>query len=160
MWLRGCVERCRGGYCFRACVARDPETPLTKLHVMQPVLGAAAAPLTLCCVALLLLTVPVAVLTLLEGAELHTLELLCADLALTLPSLPAGAPRTYHVRWPDCARSAYEVPTHELRTSSSTSISRGASTASKGTPPMQPREGRHGGRRPAEQFEGTTLDPK
>ena len=114
MWLRGCVERCRGGYCFRACVARDPETPLTKLHVMQPVLGAAAAPLTLCCVALLLLTVPVAVLTLLEGAELHTLELLCADLALTfMPSLPAGAPRTYHVRWPDCARSAHARATHE-----------------------------------------------
>ena len=80
---------------------------------MQPVLGAAAAPLTLCCVALLLLTVPVAVLTLLEGAELHTLELLCADLALTLPSLPAGAPRTYHVRWPDCARSAHARATHE-----------------------------------------------
>ena len=93
--------------------------------------------------------------TVLEGAELHTLELLCADLALTLPSLPAGAPRTYHVRWSDCARSAHARATHEQL---NINLTRRIDCLEGNA--MQPREGRHGGRRPAEQFEGTTLDPK
>ena len=95
-WLRGCVERCRGGYCFRTCVARNPETPLTELHLMQPVLGL----LLIFGLALLLLTAAVAVLAL--DAPLRTLELLSAGLALV-----ASASCTY------VGLIARNVPTHE-----------------------------------------------
>ena len=95
-WLRGCVERCRGGYCFGTCVARNTETPLTELHLMQPVLGL----LLIFGLALLLLTAAVAVLAL--DAPLRTLELLSAGLALV-----ASASCTY------VGRIARDVPTHE-----------------------------------------------
>ena len=78
-WLRVCVERCRRSFCFSACVARDPETPLTELHLMQPVLGLLLA----FGLALLLLTATlVALPALLKGAELRAFELLSAGVAL------------------------------------------------------------------------------
>ena len=77
-WLR---------FCFSACVARDPETPLTELHLMQPVLGLLLA----FGLALLLLTATlVALPSLLKGDELRMLELLSAGVALA-----AGVGCTY-----------------------------------------------------------------
>ncbi|KAL1523875.1 hypothetical protein AB1Y20_018794 [Prymnesium parvum] len=38
-WVASVVNRTRGTLFFRECVAREPETPLTSLHLMQPLLG-------------------------------------------------------------------------------------------------------------------------
>ena len=76
------VLRCRGNVCFRACVAREPETPLTELHLMQPVLGL----LLMFAVVMLLVTTAVAVYNRLGSATLpgtaeRALAILCAALA-------------------------------------------------------------------------------
>jgi len=98
-WLLVCVERCRGSVCFSTCVARDPETPLTELHLMQPVLGLLLA----FGLALLLLTATlVALPSLLKGDELRMLELLSAGVALA-----AGVGCTY------VCLIARGVPSHE-----------------------------------------------
>ena len=83
-WLRSTVLRFRSNMCFRACVAREPETPLTELHLMQPVLGL----LLLLALVMLLVTTAFAVcnglgiLTLPDAAE-RALAILCAALAAT-----------------------------------------------------------------------------
>ena len=81
-WLRAAVLHCRGNVCFRACVAREPETPLTELHLMQPVLGL----LLMFAVVMLLVTTAVAVYNRLGSATLpgtaeRALAILCAALA-------------------------------------------------------------------------------
>ena len=76
--LRRCVVSCRGGVLFRACVAREADTPLTELHLMQPVLGL----LLVMAILFMLSTVAVMVgLVPLEGVALRGLELASAGLA-------------------------------------------------------------------------------
>ena len=83
-WLRSTVRRFRSNVCFRACVASEPETPLTELHLMQPVLGL----LLLLAVVMLLVTMAVAgynglgISTLPDTAK-RALAILCAALAAT-----------------------------------------------------------------------------
>lgn len=38
-WATCCVEALRGTCFFRTCIAREPETPLTPLHLTQPIAG-------------------------------------------------------------------------------------------------------------------------
>jgi hypothetical protein len=38
-WLWAVIRKIRGTCFFKACIAREPETPLTVLHLMQPVAG-------------------------------------------------------------------------------------------------------------------------
>lgn len=97
--LRRCVTSCRGNCLFRNCVAREPETPLTELHLMQPVLGL----LLLLAVLTMLLTVAVAVNVVpLEGAGLRGVELWSAGLAAV-----ASVALLY------VGKIAKDVPTHE-----------------------------------------------
>ena len=83
-WLRSTVRRFRSNVCFRACVASEPETPPTELHLMQPVLGL----LLLLAVVMLLVTMAVAgynglgISTLPDTAK-RALAILCAALAAT-----------------------------------------------------------------------------
>lgn len=83
-WLRSTVRRFRSSVCFRACVAREPETPLTELHLMQPVLGL----LLLLALVMLLVTTALAVynglgIPTLPDTAKRALAILCAALAAT-----------------------------------------------------------------------------
>ena len=83
-WLRSTVRRFHSSVCFRTCVAREPETPLTELHVMQPVLGL----LLLLALVMLLVTTALAVynglgIPTLPDTAKRALAILCAALAAT-----------------------------------------------------------------------------
>ena len=98
-WLRSVVGACRGSCLFRACVAREPETPLTELHLMQPVLGV----LLLAAVVMMIVTAAAIVGILrIESAGLRGVEIACAALAAfsSVCFLYAG-------------RIAHGVPSHE-----------------------------------------------
>ena len=77
-WARALVACARGSACFRECVAREPETPLTELHLMQPLLALLLA------LGLLLLLVTAAVasgIVSLPGAALRAVEIIVSALA-------------------------------------------------------------------------------
>ena len=83
-WLRSTARRFRSSMCFRTCVAREPETPLTELHLMQPVLGL----LLLLAVVMLLVTTVVTVhhglgISTVPDTAKRALAILCAALAAT-----------------------------------------------------------------------------
>ena len=83
-WLRSTVRRFRSSACFRLCVARELETPLTELHLMQPVLGL----LLLLALVMLLVTTALAVynglgISTLPDTAKRALAILCAALAAT-----------------------------------------------------------------------------
>jgi len=91
-----CVWLCKSTECFKACVAREPETPLNELHLMQPVLALAV-----------LVSLVVFVLVMLQmGGALDIGDALLQALTV-VPQAVASALLLY-VGW-----IAKDVPSHE-----------------------------------------------
>ena len=97
--LRRCVLACRGTYAFRACVAREAETPLTELHLMQPVLGVLLL--------LSLLVLPLAAAVMVSTFGLSSAALRVVEISISLLAVAASGALLY------VGRIAAGVPTHE-----------------------------------------------